>query len=189
MRFFLSFCADWCIMTPQKNKFDKKARCIMTQFCSMTLETPVGAITLTADGEYIISLGYGAYARAGAQAEHRHTLLTEAARQLEEYFAGVRRDFDLPLRPSGTEFQLRVWEALRKIPYGAVASYSDVAKMIGSPRAARAVGNANNKNPIAIIIPCHRVIHADGSLGGYGGVEGVKEFLLDHEARVFRGGR
>ena len=109
-------------------------------------------------------------------------LLFEVKRQLEEYFADARRDFDLPLAPRGTAFQLRCWEALMKIPYGRTASYAEIARAVGSPRAARAVGMANNKNPIAIIIPCHRVIGADSKLTGYDGGLDVKAFLLRLEA-------
>lgn len=111
-------------------------------------------------------------------------LLASAKRQLAEYFAGARRRFDLPLAPRGTPFQLRCWEALLKIPYGRTASYAEIARAVGSPRACRAVGMANNRNPIAIIIPCHRVIGADGKLTGYGGGLDVKAFLLRLEAGV-----
>lgn len=101
--------------------------------------------------------------------------------QLTEYFGGQRQDFNLPLNPSGTEFQQKVWKALCTIPYGETCSYQDIAGKIGNPKACRAVGGANNKNPIIIIIPCHRVIGADGSLVGYGGGLSVKEYLLDLE--------
>lgn len=105
----------------------------------------------------------------------------EAIKQLKEYFAGTRRHFDLKLAPQGTEFQRKVWSALETIPYGETRSYADVAAIIGNPRACRAVGNANNKNPISILVPCHRVIAADGTLGGYGGGEKFKLKLLNHE--------
>jgi methylated-DNA-[protein]-cysteine S-methyltransferase len=104
--------------------------------------------------------------------------LPAARQQLAEYFAGARRVFDLPLAPAGTPFQQRVWRALLEIPYGRTVSYGELARAIGSPGAARAVGLANNRNPIAIVIPCHRVIGADGSLTGYGGGLHVKEHLL-----------
>jgi methylated-DNA-[protein]-cysteine S-methyltransferase len=111
--------------------------------------------------------------------------LSMAAEQLTQYFAGDRRVFDLPLAPAGTPFQQRVWAALQEIPYGTTWSYGQLAAHIGSAGAARAVGLANNRNPIAIIIPCHRVIGADGSLVGYGGGLPMKEWLLRHEdARV-----
>jgi methylated-DNA-[protein]-cysteine S-methyltransferase len=104
--------------------------------------------------------------------------LPAARQQLAEYFAGARRVFDLPLAPAGTPFQQRVWRALIDIPYGRTVSYGALARCIGSPGAARAVGLANNRNPLPIVIPCHRVIGADGSLTGYGGGLHVKEHLL-----------
>jgi methylated-DNA-[protein]-cysteine S-methyltransferase len=108
-------------------------------------------------------------------------LTKEAARQLGEYFAGKRTAFDLPLAPRGTEFQMEDWKALQDIPYGETRSYSDIARAIGRPKAVRAVGMANNRNPISIIIPCHRVIGADGSLVGYGGGLELKKALLELE--------
>ena len=106
----------------------------------------------------------------------------DARTQLAEYFAGTRTTFDLPLNPSGTAFQAKVWMALREIPYGETASYGETAQAIGSPTASRAVGLANGQNPISIIVPCHRVIGANGSLTGYGGGLDAKKFLLSHEA-------
>ena len=105
----------------------------------------------------------------------------DAAAQLGEYFAGQRREFDLELAPYGTDFQLRVWRALRKIPYGAVRNYGDVARSIGRPGAARAVGQAVGGNPLPIVIPCHRVIASDGSIGGYSGGLAIKHRLLGLE--------
>lgn len=106
-----------------------------------------------------------------------------AASQLTEYFSGKRKDFDLPLEPQGTEFRKKVWSALTEIPYGETRSYKDIAESIGNPKACRAVGGANNKNPISIIIPCHRVVGADGSLVGYGGGLDKKTMLLDLESK------
>lgn len=108
-------------------------------------------------------------------------LLKEAARQLKSYFAGELKEFSLPLAPEGTAFMKQVWAALCEIPYGKTASYKDIAEKIGRPKAARAVGLANNRNPIPIIIPCHRVIGADGSLVGYGGGLDIKKRLLELE--------
>lgn len=108
-------------------------------------------------------------------------LLLEAKKQLEEYFNGVRKDFDLPLDTAGTPFQEAVWQALRTIPYGKTASYKDIAVAIGNPKAVRAVGGANNRNPISIITPCHRVIGITGKLVGYGGGMDAKEYLLRME--------
>jgi O-6-methylguanine DNA methyltransferase len=108
--------------------------------------------------------------------------LRAAAEQLDQYFAGARRRFDLPLDLPGTPFQQRVWQALSEIPFGETLSYGQLAARIGKPGAARAVGLANNRNPISIIVPCHRVIGADGSLTGYGGGLDRKRWLLAHEA-------
>ncbi len=109
--------------------------------------------------------------------------MTECLRQLDEYFKGRRRKFSIPLLLEGTDFQKAVWRQLQKIPFGRTASYGDVARAVGSPKAFRAVGNANNKNPIPLIIPCHRVIGSDGKLVGFGGGIWRKEWLLDHEKR------
>lgn len=108
-------------------------------------------------------------------------LLKESIKQLEEYFDGKRKTFDLPIAPQGTEFQKKVWNALKEIPFGETRSYGEIAKVIGNEKAARAVGMANNKNPIMIIIPCHRVIGANGKLVGYAGGIDVKERLLNLE--------
>jgi methylated-DNA-[protein]-cysteine S-methyltransferase len=107
--------------------------------------------------------------------------LREAQRELEEYFAGERRDFSIPLAATGTPFQMQVWEALRAIPYGETISYGELARRIGNPKAVRAVGLANGRNPISIIVPCHRVIGANGTLTGYGGGLERKRFLLAFE--------
>ncbi|MDH3797478.1 MAG: methylated-DNA--[protein]-cysteine S-methyltransferase [Desulfobacterales bacterium] len=107
--------------------------------------------------------------------------LQECMQQMDEYFKGQRRKFNVPLLLKGTDFQKAVWRQLQKIPFGQTASYGDVARAVGSPRAFRAVGNANNKNPIPLIIPCHRVIGSDGKLVGFGGGIWRKEWLLEHE--------
>jgi methylated-DNA-[protein]-cysteine S-methyltransferase len=111
-------------------------------------------------------------------------LLAEAAKQLDEYFAGKRREFDLPLAPQGTEFQRAAWNALCSIPFGETRSYGQMAALIGKPKAARAVGGANNRNPIAVIIPCHRVIGANGAMVGYRGGLDIKEYLLKLEGII-----
>jgi len=108
-------------------------------------------------------------------------LIKKAALQIEEYFSGKRKTFSLPLAMHGTEFQMDVWRALQTIPYGETRSYKDIAIQIGRPKAVRAVGMANNRNPISIIVPCHRVIGHDGSLVGYGGGLPLKKFLLELE--------
>jgi methylated-DNA-[protein]-cysteine S-methyltransferase len=110
-------------------------------------------------------------------------VLKETARQLEAYFAGQLREFDLPLRLAGTAFQQKVWDELTRIPYGETISYAELARRIGNPKACRAVGLANGKNPISIIVPCHRVIGANGTLTGYGGGIPAKQWLLKHEQR------
>jgi methylated-DNA-[protein]-cysteine S-methyltransferase len=107
--------------------------------------------------------------------------LKTCLKQIDEYFSGKRKEFLLKLDPQGTLFQRRVWQQLEKIPFGAVVSYREIASIIGKPKACRAVGSANGKNPIAIIIPCHRVIGSDGSLTGYGGGLWRKEWLIEHE--------
>ena len=118
------------------------------------------------------------------QLERTPARLAEVQRQVTEYAGGTRRDFDLELAPAGPDFEMAVWKALRDIPFGATCSYGAVARAIGQPAAARAVGAANNANAIALIIPCHRVIGADGQLVGYGGGLPLKRKLLEHEARV-----
>jgi AraC family transcriptional regulator of adaptative response/methylated-DNA-[protein]-cysteine methyltransferase len=110
-----------------------------------------------------------------------HPVLTQATREMLEYFAGTRQQFTIPLRQRGSAFQLRVWSALCEIPYGETCSYSDIARRVGSPAAVRAVGTTNGQNQIAIVVPCHRVIRSDGSLCGYGGGRWRKQWLLDHE--------
>ncbi|MDX2092832.1 MAG: methylated-DNA--[protein]-cysteine S-methyltransferase [Kofleriaceae bacterium] len=114
-------------------------------------------------------------------------VLKTTAKQLGEYFRGDRFDFDLPLAMEGTSFQQRVWQELAKIPFAATWSYGQLAKAIGKPSASRAVGAANGRNPISIIVPCHRVIGANGSLTGYGGGMKAKQWLLAHERRYARG--
>ena len=113
-------------------------------------------------------------------------LIKKAEAQLSEYFAGKRTKFNLPLAPSGTEFQRAAWRALETIPFGETRCYGDIAAQIGKPKACRAVGMANNRNPIVIMIPCHRVIGRDGSLTGFGGGLDVKQYLLDIEKRPIR---
>jgi methylated-DNA-[protein]-cysteine S-methyltransferase len=113
----------------------------------------------------------------------QHSILLETERQLTEYFSGGRTDFDLPMQPDGSEFQKKVWQALREIPYGQTRSYLDLARAIGFSTAARAVGAANGKNPLSIIVPCHRVVGANGSLTGFAGGLETKAALLALETR------
>ena len=148
-----------------------------------TLTTPIGELLLTADPDGAITAVHLPGRHPGTDGWERDDALLELARrQLTEYFAGERTDFDLPLRPEGAPFQVRVWDALRRIPYGETASYGEIARELGHPTAARAVGAANGRNPIAIVVPCHRVIGASGSLTGYAGGLECKRALLDLEA-------
>jgi methylated-DNA-[protein]-cysteine S-methyltransferase len=151
-----------------------------------TVDSPLGQLLLTADEQGITGLHMdgGAYGnQPSAEWVEDASRFDKARRQLEEYFAGVRTEFDLPLRPTGTPFQHEVWAALQTIPYGEVRSYGEIAAQIGRPGASRAVGLANGRNPIAVIVPCHRVVGASGSLTGYGGGLHRKRLLLDLEAR------
>jgi methylated-DNA-[protein]-cysteine S-methyltransferase len=151
-----------------------------SRFCRW--QSPIGTLVIVEDGNGITELSLEENAPANTQ-EEMTPLLREAAQQLSEYFAGKRKDFSLPLSLHGTPFQLADWEALRTIPYGETRSYRQIAEQIGNPKACRAVGMANHRNPIAIVIPCHRVIASDGSLGGYGYGPKVKRFLLELEKR------
>lgn len=137
------------------------------------IETPIAPLTLQADEAAVTAIRFGA-----GGARDASPLLDAAEAQLREYFAGERRTFDLPLAPHGTAFQQRVWAALRAIPYGETRTYGELAAAIDSPNASRAVGMANHRNPIPIIIPCHRVIGANGTLTGYAGGLEVKRKLL-----------
>jgi methylated-DNA-[protein]-cysteine S-methyltransferase len=143
--------------------------------------TPVGPLHLTASEGALTGLRFGSGPAAGERADD-DPVLARAVSQLTAYFAGERRSFDLPLAPAGTAFQLAVWAALVEIPYGTTVSYGELARRLGSPSASRAVGLANGRNPIAIVVPCHRVIGADGSLTGFGGGMAAKRTLLDLEA-------
>ena len=152
------------------------------------LDTPLGPTLLTADGDALTRVSMGA-PREAVRAEWEHVpsgpgVLAEACAQLTDYFAGARVAFDLPLAPAGTDFQRRVWDALCALPYGGTASYLAIARALGDPLAVRAVGAANGRNPIAIVVPCHRVVGADGSLTGYAGGLDRKRWLLRHEAAV-----
>ncbi len=150
--------------------------------------SPIGPLTLVADGDGALTALLMEVHRHGARNPERGpgdpSAFTDARAQLDAYFAGELTSFDLPVKPEGTEFQQRVWKALQDIPFGETRSYGELAAGLGDPGASRAVGLANGRNPISIVIPCHRVIGADGSLTGYGGGIERKQFLLDHERRV-----
>lgn len=144
-------------------------------------DTPVGPLRLDTDGDALTGLRFGLGTPAGDR-DDADPVLRAAADQLAEYFAGERHGFDLPLTPRGTAFQQSVWAQLRLIPYGTTVSYGEIARRLGAPNAFRAVGLANGRNPIAIVVPCHRVVGADGSLTGFGGGMPAKRTLLDLEA-------
>lgn len=151
------------------------------------MQSPLGQMQLISDGAALTGLFTNEHKNGPHPGEDwvrddNHALLTEARRQIAAYFAGQRKTFDLPLSPRGTEFQRRVWDALGGIPYGTTISYGELARRIGDPKAFRAVGLANGSNPISIIVPCHRVIGANGKLTGYGGGIERKKALLELEA-------
>jgi methylated-DNA-[protein]-cysteine S-methyltransferase len=162
----------------------------MTIYCY--LDSPIGQLLLTSDGESLTGLYMGTPSKSpqldSDWAEKPSAgPLPEVARQLQEYFAGKRKVFDLPLKMAGTEFQKRVWRQLTKIPFGETWSYGQLARRLDNPNGSRAVGLANGRNPIAVIVPCHRVIGADGSLTGFGGGIPRKQWLLSHEGMPSNG--
>lgn len=146
-------------------------------------ETLIGRIGIAEEEGYITDVILPSYPFEEECIEAETPLLKKAAEQLYTYLAGERQVFDLPLKPYGTPFRKRVWDALCQIPYGETRSYKDIARAVGNEKACRAVGGANNKNPISIFIPCHRVIGADGKLVGYGGGIDIKIKLLELEKR------
>ncbi len=143
--------------------------------------SPVGELLLVGDGRVIEQLLFDGDERFDDSFEHAPDAFVDARTQLAEYFAGERDSFELELTPRGTEFQRSVWRALEQIPYGETRSYGEIAAAVGRPKAARAVGMANNRNPIAVIVPCHRVIGSGGAMVGYAGGLGRKTWLLEHE--------
>lgn len=151
------------------------------------LESPIGELLLVGDGTDLHRLHMQNGRRRlpiDPRWDARPEAFADVALELDEYFGGCRREFETPLAANGNPFELRVWKALREIPYGETISYGELARRIGEPGAARAVGVANARNPIAVIVPCHRVIGADGSLTGYGGGLERKRLLLDLESGV-----
>jgi methylated-DNA-[protein]-cysteine S-methyltransferase len=153
-----------------------------------TVDTPVGPLLLVAGDGGLQEIRFGAGGDPKPLGEEWQAceteVLSEARAQLAAYFAGRLREFDLPLAPRGGPFELRVWQALLEIPYGTTCSYSDIARRLGNPGASRAVGAANGRNPLPIVVPCHRVIGADGSLTGYGGGLETKRYLLRLEGAL-----
>jgi methylated-DNA-[protein]-cysteine S-methyltransferase len=162
----------------------------MTTTYFTVMPSPVGRLTLVGEGERLVGIYFeNTEVSAGPPAAwvRDERRLADAVRQLEEYFAGRRTRFDLPLAPRGTPFQRQVWDELLRIPYGETTSYGELARALGKPAASRAVGAANGRNPLSIVVPCHRVIGADGSMTGYGGEVRRKVVLLELEARVAAG--
>lgn len=156
---------------------------------STTVDSPVGPLAIVTSDAGLRAVLWPAdnpkRVRLEDVVEHaEHPVLVAAVSQLAEYFAGDRRDFDLPLDPAGTEFQQAAWVALRSIPYGETVSYGQQAERMGDKRKARAVGAANGRNPISIIVPCHRVVGSTGALTGFAGGIDTKDWLLTHERRV-----
>lgn len=151
-------------------------------------DSPIGRLLLAADDAGLRAIQFTQnrhpVKRDDDWREGSHPVLDAATAQLDEYFAGRRRQFDLPLAPRGTDFQRQVWNALRAIPYGQTRSYAQQAQAIGKPKAVRAVGAANGRNPLPIIVPCHRVIGAAGALTGFGGGLPTKQFLLRLEGAL-----
>ena len=154
-----------------------------------TIDSPIGTITLVADDDALVEVHLpDEKSRSATIAEDTapsgHNVLAQAASELREYFAGEREAFDVPLAPHGTAFQLAAWQALRSIPYAETVSYGEQARRLGDRNLARAVGAANGRNPLPIVVPCHRVVGANGHLTGFGGGIECKAWLLDHERSV-----
>lgn len=146
------------------------------------MSSPIGPLTLIENDEVLVGLHFG----SSEHGSETTLLLLEAKAQLKQYFEGKRRVFDIPFQLEGTEFQMEAWEALMEIPYGETRTYAEQAEIVGDENKARAVGGANNKNPLPIIVPCHRVVGADGALGGYQPGVDKKEWLLNMEQEVLK---
>jgi methylated-DNA-[protein]-cysteine S-methyltransferase len=154
------------------------------------IDSPIGPLTLVADGDELVEVRFANAPLGpgeGGPDDAEDPVLCQAAAELGEYFAGRRTEFGVPLAPHGTPFQLQAWQALRTIPYGETVSYGEQARRLGDANKSRAVGAANGRNPIPIIVPCHRVIGANGHLTGFGGGVECKAWLLAHEQRVLNG--
>jgi len=151
----------------------------------LLLDSPVGTLRLWSNGRQLVRIEFNPREAAPAGAQRQDdAALRRGGEQLEEYFAGKRKAFDLPLAPRGTDFQQSVWRALAEIPWGQWRSYGDIARAIGRPRAVRAVGAANGRNPLPIVVPCHRVVGSDGSLTGFAGGLETKRYLLELEGSL-----
>lgn len=155
-------------------------------YTNCLFDSPFGKLKLTASPEALVAISFRPDSTTYLDsALIRNKILRLATLQLSEYFTGQRQRFDIPLAPVGTIFQQQVWQALLSIPYGSTASYKEIAKKIGNPKAYRAIGGANNKNPLPIVIPCHRIIGSNGCLTGYAGGLTIKKFLLELESDTF----
>jgi methylated-DNA-[protein]-cysteine S-methyltransferase len=181
-------CGDLSLEGIRANAIQKKkGEANMTLFYK-EMKSPVGKLKLVASSQALVAVLWEKErpnrVKLGAMnLDPRHPILIEAERQLSEYFTGQRIRFDLPLQLNGTEFQKKVWQALREIPFGKTRSYRDLARAVGLPKASRAVGAANGKNPLSIVVPCHRVIGANGALTGFAGGLATKAALLALEAK------
>lgn len=150
--------------------------------------SPIGEIRLVADGDALVGAHFvGRPGFATARVKGAHAVLDQAMAELTEYFAGARQQFSIPIHLCGTPFQIEVWEALRAIPCSSRTTYAELARRVGRPRAVRAVGAANGRNPLVIFVPCHRVVGRDGCLTGYGGGLDAKDWLLAHEKVIADG--
>jgi methylated-DNA-[protein]-cysteine S-methyltransferase len=153
----------------------------MENIFKTTIETPIGYLKLTSNNEVLLSVSFAE--TLGVPSDFQPDILKESVLQISEYFEGKRKEFSLNLQPAGTDFQLKVWEEVKKVPFGETASYLYIAIKTGSKNNTRAVGLANGKNPIPIIIPCHRIIGSNGKLTGYAGGLERKKWLLQHELK------
>lgn len=155
----------------------------MSELSQLTIDTPIGLLEITATDESIVGVKPVDHEENVAGDAVANDLVQKCRVELEEYFAGKRKNFDLPLAGEGTDFQKQVWEQLQRIPYGETRTYGEIAKMMGKPKASRAIGMANHHNSILILVPCHRVIGADGSLTGYAAGIEAKKYLLEFEKK------
>lgn len=153
----------------------------MNDISKLTYKSPIGLLEIISIDDAIVGVDITDKKEQVNGGEASMKLAEKAVAELEEYFAGTRKSFDLPLKSEGTDFQQKVWQQLEKIPYGKTRTYGEIAESVDNPKAARAIGMANNRNPILILRPCHRVIGADGSLTGYAAGIKAKKFLLDLE--------
>ena len=155
--------------------------------CYSTVKTPIGELLLVAEadaltGVYFAGRDHAPATHAGWMSSAEHPVIRQAAKQLGEYFAGKRNSFSLPLRLTGTDFQERVWQQIALVPYGKTISYSELAKRVGAPEAVRAAGTTTGRNPVSIVVPCHRIVGKNGSMRGFAGGLKRKQFLLELEA-------